>query len=242
MGSSDALVVMGGDGTLHHALPSILGARVPFTFAPFGAENLFAREFGHRPTMDALRRALASAPRSIDAAEVTGRPFLLMAGVGPDAGIVARVAAARRGPISHLTYVPAMIAEARRPSLPALTVRAEGRTLVEGRRGFAVVANSRHYAVGLDPARPARIDDGRLDVVFMPCETRAALARWAVLCRLGRQLDDPNAVHAAAEEVTLEAGPGGDPPVQIDGEPGPGGLAFPLTVRVLPRALRVLTP
>ena len=41
------------------------------------------------------------------------------------------------------------------------------------KKGWAIVANSKAYARGLNPARDANITDGKLDVVFLPLKGRS---------------------------------------------------------------------
>ena len=57
-----ALIIAGGDGTLHHSAPAAMRAGVPVYHFPLGTENLFARQF----RMNALPRGVlvARPPRA----------------------------------------------------------------------------------------------------------------------------------------------------------------------------------
>lgn len=236
-----ALVVAGGDGTAHHAAPAAMEAGVPIYHAPLGTENLFAREFGMRRESRAVVDALAAGKaRAVDAGECAGRVFLVMCSIGADASVIHRMHAGRNGGIRRISYAPHILAEAMRPALPRLTVQADGRELVRDRRGVLIVANSRQYAARLDPAREAVVDDGLLDVIFLPASTTIGLLLWAARCILRRAWGHPKAVCARAERVEA-AWTGAPPPAQIDGE------AMTLTgrtvaMRALPSALPVLLP
>lgn len=216
------LVCVGGDGTLHHALPDALATDTPVYVIPQGTENLFAREFG---MVGATGERLAAALREPRFVEVdvgvctpavgAARPFVIMASFGPDASVIHRLDQVRRGPISHLSYVRPSLTEAFSPALRPLSVEVDGRKVVEGRAGLLVVANSRQYAARIDPAAGASMTDGQLDVVFMPAESTPRVLMWAVQARLRRLGNDPAAIRARGAKVRVVAH---GVPSQVDGE------------------------
>lgn len=254
---SNAVVAAGGDGTVHHAAAGILGAArergvdpPPLYHLGWGNENLFAREFGMARRAGALAAALSERRIGrVDVGWIQGcggvdrpaapRLFLIMAGFGPDASVIHRLDAVRTRATGHLAYAGPFLAELRRPSFPAARVSVDGRTVVAGEPGMLVVANSRQFALRLDPARSANITDGVLDIVFMPCTTVAGALAWALRCRLGRQTRHPSLVTATGRRVVVES-PDGRLPCQIDGEAmrAPG----PFTITIEPGVLPVLLP
>lgn len=239
---AEVVVIVGGDGTVHHQLPALARSDAAIWHAPLGTENLFAREFGMTTDADALLRAIGAAKVvSIDGATINGRWFAIMAGVGPDSSIVARVAAVRTGPIRKLSYLGPSIAEFRRPNLPVMSIDVDGRRVVDARRGFVVVANSRQYGGRINPARGALMDDGLLDVVFFPCSSRVRALSWTVGCRVGRQGASRWLVseHATSAVVTIDESQGAK--LQLDGEFA-GHASGELDIRVQPAALKVLLP
>src|SRR5438094_9948190 len=50
--SPDALLVFGGDGTLHHQLPFLVQTKTPLLIVPCGSGNDFAKTFGMRTRDD----------------------------------------------------------------------------------------------------------------------------------------------------------------------------------------------
>lgn len=234
-----ALVIVGGDGTIHYTLPSVLLTGVPLYHVPAGNENLFAREFGMRGSAEHLLLALERGQaHSVDVGTLDGRPFALMVSVGIDANIVQRVARGRTGGVSHWTYARAACAEIARPRWRRLRVRVDGDTLVREDCGLLLIANSRQYAARLDPARHACIDDGLLDVVFLPMRTIVGLGGWMFLVLRGSHLRSGAAHVAKAKDVQIEF-LDGPTPVQADGECA-GELEGSVSLSVLPGALRVL--
>jgi len=137
------------------------------------------------------------------------RPFMLMASCGFDAEVVRRLADTRRGSISHLSYVQPILATLARFTPPVLRIEIDADAVVaappadpsdgrsEGHRapaearnhelrpGGLIIANGPRYAVGIDPAPQARLDDGRLHVVRLPSAGALGALCWALRCRVG---------------------------------------------------------
>lgn len=176
----DALVIAGGDGTLHHALASLADSRLPVYHAAMGTENLFAREFGHCATPASVLAALRHGrARDIDLAVLEHAPasgawhkdpslFSIVASIGPDASIVHRLCATRSGPIRHLSYIRPILKELPDPTLPVMSVRVGNQVLAEQEPGALFVANMRQYALRINPLRTADPADGMLDALFVP--------------------------------------------------------------------------
>jgi diacylglycerol kinase (ATP) len=238
----DAVVVVGGDGTLHYLLPDLAASLTPVYHVPAGTENLFAREFGMTPDAEALQAALRQKRvRQVDLASADDRCFVLMASVGPDAGVIHRLHAARSRAAGHLMYVRPVLQEFVRPHLPRVRVVVDGEPVVDGRRGVVVVANSRQYARRLNPACEADMSDGLLDVVFLPAHSSASVLAWGGRCARRAQFIGGRAVFVRGREVEVTSHQRA--PWQCDGEAGGWlGPGDPLRLAVQPGALRVLCP
>lgn len=264
--NSDLLVIFGGDGTVHHALPALVESAVPFYHVGQGTENLLTRQFRMRPTLLALRQAIdAWNVKTADIGEFNSTPFAIMASVGPDASTLHRLHAVRKGAISHLSYVKPAILEVLRPNIPTLTIHADGRPVVRNQQGLAVVASCPQYATRLNPAHNADIHDGLLDLVFLPATTSIATALWAPRAWLRRIQRQPAAITARAAHFRItetHTDTESDSPtkgstqrpsrayLQIDGEailnPTPNNpnnpARPPYDFTVKPAALKVLCP
>jgi len=246
----DVLVLGGGDGTVNHSIARCVEAGVPLYQIPMGTENLFARGFGMTRDPAVLLRSIERwRVDEIDVASIAtagaaaGRQFLLMCSVGPDAGVVHRLAGARSGAISHLSYAAPIARELLRPSLPALTVEVDGEKLVDGRAGMLVVANSREYGVRLNPASRALMSDGLLDVVFFPASASISLVRWLMVARLGLHTRSSKLLYRTGRAVRIESA-GRTAPFQLDGEMGGriGAADEGALVTLREGAMRVLRP
>ncbi|MBC7834318.1 MAG: hypothetical protein H7Y88_04355 [Phycisphaerales bacterium] len=240
---ADALIIFGGDGTLHHSLPAAIDASVPIYHVPLGTENLFARQYGMDRSLERLRSALARGSVVLtDVGLCNGRPFVIMCSVGPDANVIHRLAKVRSGAITHLSYVRPGLAELRSPGFVPLTITIDGEEVASKRKGIVVVSNSRQYAMRLDPAHRASMTDGLLDVVFYPCRTRFRALGWLFTTMMRQQTRRRDVVYRHAREVTIN-NCGSPAPYQLDGEAaGPEIGIAALRISIAPGALKVLVP
>lgn len=235
----DVAVVVGGDGAVRLVGPLAARAGAAIYHFPCGTENLFAREFGMTRSADQLVAALErNRCCEVDMGTANGRPFLLMASVGFDAEVVHDLAARRRGAISHLSYVGPMLRLVRSWRPAVLRVEVDGRAVVSDERGCVIVANSRQYASRLNPAGEAKMDDGLLDVVWLPMRNVGDVLDWAARLRLGRAHAEGRLGLWRGREVVITAETAQR--YQVDGDVG--GAARRLEVGVLRGCLRVLIP
>jgi diacylglycerol kinase family enzyme len=229
-----ALVVAGGDGTFTSMIPHAQGAGPALYHLPSGNENLFARELGHsargqtlvaavRETrtarMDAMRVEGWTSARVGAVAGVT-RTAALMVTLGPDASVIDRLAgvSAQTRSLGHLAYTRPVLDEMHEPHFPRARVWVDGREVVAGDApGHLVIANSRAYALGIDPCWNADPFDGLLDVCFAAQGTPGEHLTSLVGHRLRADWLTGGVVRArgALVEVDILSGPA---PVQMDGE------------------------
>jgi diacylglycerol kinase family enzyme len=94
----EAVVVLGGDGTLNEVANGLAGTSTALAALPGGSTNVFARTIGMAPKAPRaavqLQEALArgnDALRTFGLGPVNGRHFLFHLGVGYDAAVVAQV-------------------------------------------------------------------------------------------------------------------------------------------------------
>ena len=94
----EAVVVLGGDGTLNEAANGLAGTSTALAALPGGSTNVFARTIGMSPKATKAAPQLAAALergndslRTFGLGTVNGRHFLFHLGVGYDAEVVAQV-------------------------------------------------------------------------------------------------------------------------------------------------------
>lgn len=215
---ADALLVAGGDGSVHSNADIAIRTGTPLYHVPAGNENLFAREFNMSREPGAIIGAMdRNQVEHVDLGRAGAMPFVLMASVGPDASVIHRLARIRSGSGGHLAYTKPIIAELMHPVIPEVTVTIDGEQVVEGHRGMVLVANCRQYAARLDPACKASMSDGLLDVVFLPMDSAVDGLVWTTRLWTRRHVESPIVVYRQAKHVRIES-LGSPAPLQIDGE------------------------
>lgn len=235
---SDRLVIVGGDGTVHHAAGAAAATGIPVYHLATGTENLFARYFGmpKDPRDAAEKLEMDHPPFEIDLGSVNGVPFALMCSLGVDASVIHRVDAVRGVKGGHLSYIRPSIAEGLRPRPARLLITGDGQPVAGSFVGTAVVANIPAYALGMDPCFDADPSDGRLDLALLPATTTVGTAMQFLRCRLRSRAVrrvraaqfEIRALPRAGRSLGQRAEPGETPgtggvAVQIDGErPRPG--------------------
>jgi YegS/Rv2252/BmrU family lipid kinase len=229
----DALLVFGGDGTVHEVANGLpVGGDGPLVaLLPAGTGNDLARALGMPPDPVAAATELTGArPRRLDLLDCGSR----RAANGVNAGFAAaatdtlsRPVKKALGPAAYL--VGGVKAGVSPPTWPA-RVEVGGR-VVEGEALAVVVGNGGSFGGGRWLLPDADLGDGLLDVLVVPAS--ASKARLARHLARDRRLpgDLPRLRGPAATVVT-------DMPCRLDGEPFP----TPGSVAVIPGAWQVLVP
>ena len=219
-GRFDAVAVAGGDGTINEAVNGIVHSGLPLAILPLGTANVLANELGLPRDPEALAEIAALAPpRSIVPAEIVtaerNEPwrFLLMAGIGFDAEVVAHLNLKLKRKIGKGAYALGSLAQLARHERRLFDARIDG-TLE--RPASLVVARAHFYGGRFVLAPDARLDQAVLHTVLFPGASRLAALRYmgAVVTGTLKQQCDVEVRRASAIDL---AGPEGTP-VQIDGD------------------------
>ncbi len=235
----DAVIVVGGDGTLRQVASALVGTNIPVYHAGSGTENLFAKSMRtNNASPERVYESVTGATATvIDTATANGAIMLLMASVGFDAAVVTDLANNRGSSITHFSYIMPCIRQLLRWNPPEVSIVVGGETIVKNKIGWVVVANSKQYARGLNPARNANIADGKLDVVFLPLKGRLSLFKWLRLTHRGTHLHHPDVVYATGETISVRTN--NPAPWQLDGD-GIGD-ATEMKLICVPKSLNVIS-
>jgi len=241
------VLVAGGDGTVHEAVNGLVGSDTAMGVLPVGTGNVWAKEIGlPRPgltqwdqLMAAARMLVDGEVRWVDVGRAGERFFLNCAGVGIDSTVTAHIEPRTRVEKQlggALTYLAAGFWIARDFGGVQSTVVIDGH-VVRAMILLVVVSNIQLYGGLVKMSPEARVDDGLLDVrIFRGMGLAWTLRHFAGVFTQ-RHLRNPMVSHYQGRQVTIHTA---EPfPVQLDGESV--GMT-PLSVEVVPRALRVLVP
>lgn len=210
----DALIAVGGDGTLNEVLNGMPDPSVPLGVLPVGTANVLACEL--RIPKDPVRLAELIASRHTREHAIgvaNGRRFLLFCGAGLDAAIVEEVARTRTGTLGKWKWLPSIFRIVVRWPLPRLRATfADGSSI--DNLSSVLVTRVRNYGgvaqlpKGIDPASP------QLFVLCFSARSRIVWAWLGLRAALGLMSPCRWLTMRAASEVQIE----GTAPMQIDGD------------------------
>jgi YegS/Rv2252/BmrU family lipid kinase len=229
-------VVVSGDGLIGAVGGAMAGAETPLGIVPGGRGNDLARVLGiPEDPEDAVEVLLAGTSRRIDVGEVNGKRFLGIVSVGFDSEANRRANETRfvRG---NLVYAYAALRTLLGWKPARFTIRANGESIRLS--GYSIsVANSQAFGGGMFIAPNAKLDDGEFDIV--------SVGEVGKLRFVGNLPKVFKGTHVEEDEVHvfraphLELSASRPFPVYADGE---HLTELPASLRVLPRALSVLSP
>ena len=235
----DVIFALGGDGTAIEVVDGAGGSHVPVGILPGGTGNLVARALGIPMNVERAVDELArGSVRRIDLGRLaSGRRFVVGAGIGIDASMIAATTAAAKRRYGVAAYVRTGALHALRPARFQARVAVDG-TTVERRASSVLVVNFGILLHGLIALGPGIVpDDGLLNVCIFDPGSAAEAVRIAIRMVTRDFRPDRGMTFLAGRSVQIETEPA--MPAQADGEPLPSGS---LSATVEPLAARLLVP
>jgi diacylglycerol kinase (ATP) len=266
-GDASAILIFGGDGTVHRYLAQLVRLRLPVLVVPRGSGNDFARALKIRSVGDALgawRRFAAGAGNinSIDLGVITeavtaksaadsgkeaapqSHYFCCVGGVGLDTEINRRANLLPRWLRTHAGYALSLPSALLRFAPVRIKIasaeKREARAFVtrsDTTSMVAAFANAPAYGGGMKIAPNARLDDGLLDVCVVSDMDKFKLVCLFPTIYFGRHLRLPQVDSFQAERLRFET----ERPLDVYAD-GEYVCQTPIEVSVAPRALTVIVP
>jgi diacylglycerol kinase (ATP) len=255
---ADAILIFGGDGTIHRHLAQLVKLQLPVLVIPAGSGNDFARALQLRRVRDSLIawKNFSSGMNNVRAIDLgiiswsgegakrSEHYFCSVGGVGLDAETARRANRLPRWLRGHGGYalsLPGALlgfdAKKMRISHRSADRPAEFEIRSDQPTFLAAFANTSIYGGGMKIAPQAAMDDEKLDVCLIRDINKLKLFCLFPSVYLGRHLGVPQVDYFQTERVRIETEPPHD--VYADGE---YVCRTPVEVRVHPAALRVIVP
>lgn len=251
---ADAVVIFGGDGTIHRHLPALVRLQLPVLVVPAGSGNDFARALRLYSMRDSLQawhdfESGKTQPRAVDLGVIRRtdspeieRPFCCVANCGLDSAAARRANRMPRWLRGHggyaLALLPALV------NLPAYPMRltrwngdGEHREAQSRRTLLAAFANTQFYGDGMRIAPQADMADGQLDVCRIWTMNPFELFCMFPTVYFGRHLLSPKVEYSKAQRVEIET----EAPLEIYAD-GEFVCETPAEISVAPGTLRVIEP
>lgn len=237
---TDALVVCGGDGTIHQAVQVLAGTDVPLGIIPLGTGDDNARTF-KLPLKDIAGAADIVADgrtRTVDLGHVnladgTEHYFLAVLSIGFDSDVNER-ANEMTWPSGQARYLRAIIATLRdfKPATFTMTLDGQHR---ETEAMLISFGNGISYGGGMKVCPDAKLDDGLLDVTELGAVSKFMFLKSFPSVFKGTHTKNDFVTQHLIKTAYVEA------PGQIAYADGERLGPVPVNIEVRPQALRVLT-
>ena len=256
---ADAIVVFGGDGTIHRHLRALIELDVPVLVVPSGSGNDFARALGLRHVRDSLLawhkfKAGEGNVRTIDLGVIhkterlgpipLGKAasnqhfFCSVAGVGLDAKVTRRANSLPRWIRAHGGYGLSAPQEFFRFAPVPMSIRREGNLTTSFEPTTLVaVANTSVYGGGMKIAPRAQLQDGKLDLCIVHGMSRFHLFCWFPTVYFGGHIRSSKVEYVQSPTARIETAYPLD--VYADGE---YVCQTPVEFSVARKALAVIVP
>ena len=168
----DLVVIAGGDGTVRVVCAELAGTDIPVAVLPAGTGNLLARNLGISLDLDAaLTELLDGTERRIDSVQIEGDElttdrFVVMAGFGLDAAIIADAPDDLKKRVGWAAYVVSTIKNLNLPSV-RVEIKVDDQAPVRLRARTVVIGNVGTLQANIPLLPDAVPDDGIIDAVVL---------------------------------------------------------------------------
>ncbi len=236
-GGEKRVVIAGGDGTIHAALPALLDRQCGFGILPLGTANDLALTLGIPSDPAAAARVLIDGHRRrIDLGVVNGVPFVNVASVGLAVHITRRLKDERKRQWGRLGYLLTALETLPEAEPFEATIHCDGRSHALNAHQITV-GNGVHYGGGMTVAADAAIDDGALDVFVLETASIPSLLAIAPALRNGRLVDEADVRTFRCSRLRIET----DPAIMVSTD-GEIAASTPAEFETLRSALEVFAP
>lgn len=209
---TQAVVAIGGDGTVNEVASGLAEGSIPMGCIPSGSGNDFARSVGiPNDAQGALKRILDNQVTRIDAARLNGKSFVISSGIGFD-GEVARVTnqafykrMLNRIGLGSLSYVITVLRLLFQYKPCPVTVELDGVAHHFKAVWLIAIANMPYYGGGMRICPDARGDDGVFQLCLVDGITRWQLLLFFPSVFRGTHTKHPAVHMLSATHVTIRA-------------------------------------
>jgi YegS/Rv2252/BmrU family lipid kinase len=204
----DAVLVCGGDGTVHEVLQGVMGTSVALGVLPLGTANALAADLGLAGSPEKAIHALLEAARvQVPVGRITYRAldgseqshyFTVAAGVGPDALLMARMDPVLKRRLGYVLYLIEACRIWARHSFPLFEVRlvAEDGSARMVRASQILAVRIRSFGGALGTLAPgASLHSRELSLVAFKTRSKLRYLRFLLAVMAGR--------HTFSEDVEL---------------------------------------
>jgi len=186
--------------------------------------------------LDAARVLVEGNTVAVDMGELSGRHFLMWAGIGFDAAIAQSIPLKEKRALGSWAYVLPAIGAAYRYSGTDVCLNLDGKD-VNVSTPLIAVSNIQLYGGMIAIGAKACVNDARLDVCIFKGGGFFTFVQQAMKVLAHRHLQDPQVEYYQCREIVIESAH--SLPVHVDGEPF---TRTPVAIHTVPSSLKVIVP
>ena len=230
----DAVIAVGGDGTVNECLQSLVNTNTALGVIPCGSGNGFAYHIGMKRTNEeAIKQLKKNKITSIDLCSANGMPFVNIAGIGFDAYIAKAFSRFKKR--GFFNYIKLILKELNyKPQEYRIKYDQTERNIQAYMIAFA---NASQYGNDVKIAPMANIQDGLLDFVIVKKIPKWKIPFFLLQIAIGK-------VHLSKYVETIKSKKMKittcNPMIHLDGEPCK--TSNPITIEILIKSLKILKP
>lgn len=212
-GKYDAVIAAGGDSTVRGVTSGLRGSHIPLGIIAIGTGNVLAEEIRIRSNPQRLARNLMYGPAvSVSGGEANGTFFLVMAGAGFDAHVLARLNVKWKRRLGKLAYTMPLLRElAHKPTF--FSVEIDGET---HKCNWLIVTKVSRYGGPFRLVPGQKLWHDGFHAVLINARSRMALVKIIFALARGQIAVHPNVTVLPCQRVVVPRQPG--VPTQLDGE------------------------
>lgn len=231
----DAVVAAGGDGTIGEVANGLPDTSAPLGIFPLGTANVLAMEIGLPLDPPSVMQAVLHGPQMLAwPGFVNDRLFTIMAGVGFDAHVVAKLPPKLKRWLGKGAYVLESLRQLVQYEVPGYRLQIDGK---DYDCASAVIAKGHYYGGKFICAPHARLYDPDFEICLFRMGGRIGALRATVALTLGLLPYLPEITLVRGREIVIK-GPEGEP-VQADGDIA---ARLPAVTRIGARAIPLIVP
>ncbi len=235
LGTCNSWALQMGIPALNPMLPSTEVAKLVADLGERIARPLPANYY-QKVLLDAARVLVEGATVAVDVGKVSGRYFLMWAGIGLDAAVLGSVSLKEKRALGSWAYLLTAIGAAKGYSSTDVCLNLDGK-VIKVSTPLIVVSNVQLYGGIMAIGAKAQVNDAKLDVCVFKGDGLFTFAQHAVNVLSHRHLKDAKIENYQCREIGIESAR--PLPVHVDGE---SFTKTPVVIRTVPSALKVIVP
>lgn len=230
------VIIGGGDGTIHSALPALYRYKIPFAILPLGTANDLARSLNIPIDLEAAFRIIGEQQyRKINLGVVNGRYFLNAAHIGLGVKVTQELTPDLKKKWGIFSYLGAAFAAFKSHKKFQLVIKTATREYRMKSIQLAI-GNGRYYGGGNVVDEDSEIDDGLLRLYSLYPSSFWQLLTLSPLLRLGKHKNNPASFTLSGRDIEIITTPALE--IHADGEYISN---TPAAFAVIPHALDVIS-